>query len=705
LEGYYYLKETKTTDEFVLNDVPIRFHVDAANMYEDTKEAITKTTENRPLSMVNEAVNASVIFQKTDGISGKGIPDTQFTLYRLDGESQTEVASVLTGRKDTVITWKDQAEIEHSTTLTKDGEAVFGGLDKGDYLLKESKAAIGYQESDSAEISFTITEDNKNQILNLTTEKTIDNQRIAGTVSLTKVNAENLDETLNNVEFTLYKKQEAENVFEKIFAALTGYQYSVTDSKNAKIAQDGTLTFTDLEWGDYYLVETRANDGYILDDTRVDFTIGQFNTSQTLALMDGKIVNNKNDLYVQKTDENGMALAGAALSLKGNFTDRTTEKQWISDGLNYQLHGLLKAGEVYCLTETAAPESYYRMEEEVYLSISENGKVSITDEMGNQIGDGTSSENGLVTITADNQLKLVNKRTLIELTGTGSVGVTKLTSNGGNAISVNKTFYAALFADEARTIRLTEPVSLVLSGTYQASAEFKNLPEGTYYISETDKTGIPLNQTESPFTITLSSESVNVTRQSQQSVFIRNDYEAYPEEFVPSGAEFAVTKKAAKDGKELTLKDETFYVALFADEDGMERMTEIRSLEFKNSSKAETTFEGLAPGIYYLKETDKDGNVLTGDEKNFDFTIEMDVSTCTIASETTHTDAVFTNAAKKDLDPSRYILEKETDKTNKSIKTSSKAKTGDANEIELYLFLAAVSAAGILLSMKKKKKA
>ncbi|MCD8336172.1 MAG: hypothetical protein LUD18_02670, partial [Lachnospiraceae bacterium] len=91
--------------------------------------------------------------------------------------------------------------------------------------------------------------------------------------------------------------------------------------------------------------------------------------------------------------------------------------------------------------------------------------------------------------------------------------------------------------------------------------------------------------------------------------------ETEAETFVTSeNATISVTKKLTYDGYGLIAKDETFYVALYADEDCTERISEVKELHYANASATTATFTGLDLGrTYYIAECDQDGTrILSG---------------------------------------------------------------------------------------------
>ena len=82
-----------------------------------------------------------------------------------------------------------------------------------------------------------------------------------------------------------------------------------------------------------------------------------------------------------------------------------------------------------------------------------------------------------------------------------------------------------------------------------------------------------------------------------------------PEE--PRDGTIRVTKELTALGEDLYAADETFYVALFADEACTKRVTDIKALEFKNASSSTVTFKNIDIGrTYYVGEVNADGEVI-----------------------------------------------------------------------------------------------
>ena len=76
-----------------------------------------------------------------------------------------------------------------------------------------------------------------------------------------------------------------------------------------------------------------------------------------------------------------------------------------------------------------------------------------------------------------------------------------------------------------------------------------------------------------------------------------------------SDADLTVTKRlTTNEGEEIKAVDQTFYVALYADEDCTERVSDIKPLVFQNASVSSVTFTKLEKDhTYYVGECDEEG--------------------------------------------------------------------------------------------------
>ena len=206
----------------------------------------------------------------------------------------------------------------------KDGKVLFASLLLGTYILKETSAPAGYELDDTPmQISLTRNGD-------LIT-KTITNSHSTGSVSILKTDS-------------------------STGAALAGAHFKLTDAsgsllKEGDTGSDGTLTFTGIPIGTYYLAESAAPSGYVLDSTpvTVEITTGGQTVSKTFvnAPAVGSIVITKTDsatgatlpgVHFKLADANGSTVKEGDTDSNGtlSFTDNcfvtasfnTTEKVW-----------------------------------------------------------------------------------------------------------------------------------------------------------------------------------------------------------------------------------------------------------------------------------------------------------------------------------------------------------------------------------------
>ncbi|MCU5753057.1 SpaA isopeptide-forming pilin-related protein [Lactococcus lactis] len=136
--------------------------------------------------------------------------------------------------------------------------------------------------------------------------------------------------------------------------------YQKTDGDDVKVASDlvsgsdGSISYSGLGAGEYYVVETSAPAGYILDSSHHNFTINSSNIQQKVSIQNSE---KTGSVILTKTDsDTHKILPGATFSL----FEKGGEK--IAAGLTTDDKGQitvndLKPGEYY-FQETAAPAGY-----------------------------------------------------------------------------------------------------------------------------------------------------------------------------------------------------------------------------------------------------------------------------------------------------------------------------------------------------------
>ena len=233
--GHYRFTEVVPPAGYTLAAEPVETDLDATTA--DTVVKISQT-DNRKTGSV-----------KLIKLSSDGMPlsNAEFALYQK--AEDTGVAGADTLIQEGLVTGADGAT------------AIIDQLTWGDYYFLETKAPQGYQKSD-AQLSFTVDASNADAVQTVR----VADEKILGSVTLTKMDEATKTKKLKDAQFNLYK-----NDGSLVKEGLT------TDG-------DGAITVTGLEWGSYYFEETKAPDGYGISRDKVRFSVNEANCTTTQAL-------------------------------------------------------------------------------------------------------------------------------------------------------------------------------------------------------------------------------------------------------------------------------------------------------------------------------------------------------------------------------------------------------------------------------------
>ena len=238
------------------------------------------------------------------------------------------------------------------------GKLTFSGLRLGSYTYKEFKAPDGYVLDTTA---YSAVLNQNGQVLKVTRE----NIPVKGSIEVLKVDAET--------------KQPLAGVVYRLFAA--------DGSKIADGTTDvtGKVTFSGLRLGKYVYQEISTVDGYVLDETKYDF-------SMTTANLNIKVTREnvlaKGSITVRKVDATGSPLAGAELLLETSADGQTwTEVGKITtDKAGIAKWSDLKVGVQYRVTETKAPAGYALLTAPLFTGTLDSNNRDITITACNNAG-------------------------------------------------------------------------------------------------------------------------------------------------------------------------------------------------------------------------------------------------------------------------------------------------------------------------------
>lgn len=246
--GSYYLKELSTDGHYILSDekYPIVFE------YAGQDTALVEIKANGGAPIENKLLYGEIHGLKKDE-DGNGLAGALIGLFRAGCTEFTTENAILTA------------------TSAEDGSFSFARVPYGNWIVREIEAPTGFVLS--AE-TYPVTVNADGAVI----EVEIENTRIRGTVQLTKTDRDYPDNKLTGAEFTVYRDSNGNKELDADDALL------------------GTLTETgigvyempDLLYGGYIVKETKAPEGFYLDDNAYYFEITENGKTVTVENEAGK---------------------------------------------------------------------------------------------------------------------------------------------------------------------------------------------------------------------------------------------------------------------------------------------------------------------------------------------------------------------------------------------------------------------------------
>lgn len=207
---------------------------------QDIEFTVTEDKETQIITMVDKTVEVT----KTDYVTGEKIEGAELKIVDENG--------------NTVDSW----------TSTKTPHKVKGLEEGKTYKLIETLAPYGYELTN--EIEFTVTSDKEVQKIEMK------DMPILQTVQLVKKDSNTNEVIKDKFTFGLYEDQECTKLIKTV------------DSDK----EQGTVTFSDLRYGTYFIKEESSPKGYVLSDKIVKLEINDQG-----IFIDGEKIEEENDKY------------------------------------------------------------------------------------------------------------------------------------------------------------------------------------------------------------------------------------------------------------------------------------------------------------------------------------------------------------------------------------------------------------------------
>ena len=284
--GSYYIKEMATDEHYILNDEQYAFTFDYAG--QDTETVEIKVNDGKPIE--NKLIYGSVSGKKMDE-NGEALAGAVIGIFKAD---ETEFTA------------------EHAFMTVKsgeDGSFAFKKVPYGNWIVKEIEAPEGFVLDGTAH---AVTIDQNEQVI----EVEITNEYIHGNIRLTKVDADYPDNKLTGATFEVYKDVNGDGKLDDK-DELVG---------NLEETSVGIYEMQELLYGKYLVKETKAPEGFVLDEGVYSVSITEDEKTYDVENKAGVgFINQamKGNLKIKKTSSDGK-VEGFTFRITGvNGYDRT----------------------------------------------------------------------------------------------------------------------------------------------------------------------------------------------------------------------------------------------------------------------------------------------------------------------------------------------------------------------------------------------
>ena len=284
--GSYYVQEISTNSAYILDDTkyPVVFE------YAGQETAVVKITANEGEAINNDIIYGSVNGKKSDE-DGNALGGAVMGIFKTGTTEFTKENAIATA------------------TSAEDGSFSFEKVPYGTWIVREIESPTGFVLSEE-EITVTVGE------VGEVVEIELVNYRIRGNIELTKVDKDYPDNKLTGAEFEVYADTNGNGELDK------------DDELLGKMTEldGGVYQMKDLLYGKYFVKETKAPEGFILDDNVYPVSIEENGKTYVVENEAGKGFLNeaqKGSLKIVKTSSDGKVEGFSFRVIGSNGYDQT----------------------------------------------------------------------------------------------------------------------------------------------------------------------------------------------------------------------------------------------------------------------------------------------------------------------------------------------------------------------------------------------
>ena len=266
--GSYYVKEIATDEHYILSDTQYPFTFEYAGQNTETVEI--KVNDGKPIE--NKLIYGSVSGKKIDE-NGEALGGALIGIFKADETEFTKEHAIMTA------------------TSEKDGSFSFAKVPYGQWIVREIEAPEGFVLDDT---SYEVNIGENEQVI----EVKITDEYIHGNIELTKVDADYPDNKLTGATFEVYKDVNGDGKLDDGDELIGNLEETAT----------GIYEMKEILYGKYFVQETKAPEGFVLDKGVYSVFIEKDETTYKVENKAGVgFINEamKGNLKIKKTSSDG----------------------------------------------------------------------------------------------------------------------------------------------------------------------------------------------------------------------------------------------------------------------------------------------------------------------------------------------------------------------------------------------------------------